>query len=94
MSEFQFGMTRTPPVAQAEPEEYDPDEEELDPPLVPVKDKADLGGVLGETNVMEVLDQLDRELIELADQDHLPQQLDLVGLSPCHVFLRRPAASC
>jgi hypothetical protein len=38
--------------------------------------------------------ELDRELIELADQDHLPQQLDLVGLSSCHVFLRRPAASC
>jgi probable Rubsico expression protein CbbX len=57
-------MPRTPPVQQAEPEEYDVDEEEADP-VVEIKDKADLGAVLSETNVVEVLDQLDRELIAL-----------------------------
>jgi probable Rubsico expression protein CbbX len=57
-------MTRTPPVGQAEPEEYDVDEEEADP-VVEAKDEADLGAVLDETNVVEVLDQLDRELIAL-----------------------------
>jgi probable Rubsico expression protein CbbX len=66
VSEFQFGMSRTPPVQQAEPEEYNVDEEEADPPLVPITDEADLGAVLGETNVLDVLDQLDRELIALA----------------------------
>ena len=54
--------------------------------------------VYGEPNADAVIPTLhralDRELIELADQDHLPQQLDLVGLSSCHVFLQRPAASC
>ena len=58
-------MPRTPPVAQAEPEEYDVDEEEADP-VVEIKDKADLGAVLDESNVVEVLDQLDQELIALA----------------------------
>jgi probable Rubsico expression protein CbbX len=57
-------MPRTPPVAQAEPEEYDVDEEEADP-VVEIKDKADLGAVLDESNVVEVLDQLDHELIAL-----------------------------
>jgi probable Rubsico expression protein CbbX len=55
-------MSRTPPVQQAEPEEYDVDEEEAE---VVVKDEADLGAVLTETNVVEVLDQLDQELIAL-----------------------------
>jgi probable Rubsico expression protein CbbX len=62
MSSFEFGMSRTPPVQQAEPEEYDVDEEEAE---VVVKDEADLGAVLNETNVVEVLDQLDQELIAL-----------------------------
>ncbi len=62
MSSFEFGMSRTPPVQQAEPEEYDVDEEEAE---VVVKDEADLGAVLTETNVVEVLDQLDQELIAL-----------------------------
>ncbi|HWB22681.1 MAG TPA: CbbX protein [Gaiellaceae bacterium] len=49
-------------TAPSEPEEYDIDEEETDPV---VKDAADLGAVLSETNVLEVLDQLDQELIAL-----------------------------
>src|SRR5436309_5891350 len=40
------------------------DEEEADAPLAVVAE-ADLGAVLDETNVVEVLDQLDRELIAL-----------------------------
>ena len=52
-------------TAAAEPEEYDVDEEDADPPLG-VSEEADLGAVLDETNVVEVLDQLDRELIALA----------------------------
>jgi len=59
---FDFGMSRTPPVQQAEPEEYDVDEAEGE---IAVKDEADLGAVLDETNVVEVLDQLDHELIAL-----------------------------
>src|SRR5437868_8179632 len=51
-------------TAPAEPEDYDVDEEEADQPLE-VADAADLGAVLDETNVLEVLDQLDRELIAL-----------------------------
>ena len=47
----------------AEPEEYDVDEEEADRPIA---DEADLGAALSETNVLEVLDQLDHELIALA----------------------------
>jgi probable Rubsico expression protein CbbX len=55
-------MRRAPQAPVAEPEEYDVDEEEADPV---VKEEADLGAVLEETNVLEVLDQLDRELIAL-----------------------------
>ncbi len=61
---FEFGMRRTPPVSVSEPEEYDLDEHEADPVVV-VKDEADLGAALTETNVMEVLDELDRDLIAL-----------------------------
>jgi probable Rubsico expression protein CbbX len=61
---FEFGMRRTPPAEIAhEPEDADVDEEEAD---LPLRDAADLGAVLDETNVVEVLDQLDRELIALA----------------------------
>jgi probable Rubsico expression protein CbbX len=59
---FEFGMSRTPPAPAAEPEEYDVDEEEADPV---VKESADLASALSSTNVIEVLDQLDRELIAL-----------------------------
>ena len=55
---FQFGMR--PAEIVAEPEEAD--EEEVDRPIA---DEADLGQVLSETNVLEVLDQLDHELIAL-----------------------------
>ncbi len=55
---FQFGMR--PAEVVAEPEEAD--EEEVDRPIA---DRADLGAVLSETNVLEVLDQLDHELIAL-----------------------------
>jgi probable Rubsico expression protein CbbX len=64
---FEFGMR--PPssphshlAAASEPEEYDVDEEEADPE---VGDSADLQAALTQTNVLEVLDQLDRELIAL-----------------------------
>jgi probable Rubsico expression protein CbbX len=61
---FEFGMRRAPTSGlPAEPEEADVDEEEADPPI---RAQADLGAVLDETNVVEVLDQLDRELIALA----------------------------
>jgi len=64
---FEFGMR--PPqglvTEAAEPDEYDPDEDgELDLASQPAV-QADLGAVLTETNVLEVLDQLDRELIAL-----------------------------
>ncbi|HWE82576.1 MAG TPA: CbbX protein [Gaiellaceae bacterium] len=59
---FEFGMSRTPPAPAAEPEEYDVDEEEADPE---VRESADLASALSSTNVIEVLDQLDRELIAL-----------------------------
>jgi probable Rubsico expression protein CbbX len=62
VSGFEFGMRTSP--AQAEPEEYDVDADEADPIVAP-KDEADLGAVLDETNVLEVLEQLDRELIAL-----------------------------
>src|SRR5437867_9357759 len=52
-------------TAPAEPEEYDVDEDEGLRPLVSASGEADLGAVLDETNVVEVLDQLDRELIAL-----------------------------
>ena len=65
---FEFGMRppRSPHshlAAAAEPEEYDVDEEEAD---AEVSDRADLQAALAQTNVLEVLDQLDRELIALA----------------------------
>jgi probable Rubsico expression protein CbbX len=64
---FDFGMRppRSPHshlAAASEPEEYDVDEEEADPE---VSDSADLQAALTQTNVLEVLDQLDRELIAL-----------------------------
>jgi probable Rubsico expression protein CbbX len=65
---FEFGMRPRGPqgfvTGAAEPEEYDIDEEEAEPE-VPA-DHADLQAALTATNVMEVLDQLDRELIALA----------------------------
>src|SRR5437868_6722805 len=65
MTSFEFGMRPQGFVtAPAEPEEYDVDEDEADPALR-VAEAADLGAVLDETNVVEVLDQLDRELIAL-----------------------------
>src|SRR6201990_1579883 len=67
---FEFGMrpgSTKPPqgfiTAAAEPEEYDVDETEADAPSP--ADHADLQAALTATNVMEVLDQLDRELIAL-----------------------------
>src|SRR5579862_3635790 len=65
---FEFGMRphERPTgfiTAPHEPEEYDVDEEEAD---LEVADSADLGAALTATNVLEVLDQLDRELIALA----------------------------
>jgi probable Rubsico expression protein CbbX len=63
---FEFGMR--PPqgfiTGAAEPEEYDIDEEEAADPFE-VHDQASLDAALTQTNVMEVLDQLDRELIAL-----------------------------
>ena len=65
---FEFGMRPHGPqgfvTAAAEPEEYDVDEEEAGPD-VQVSDRADLQAALSATNVLEVLDQLDRELIAL-----------------------------
>src|SRR5581483_5944215 len=67
---FEFGLRRSGRhgfvTAPAEPDEYDIDEEELDAPPTAAADRADLGAVLDETNVLEVLDELDRELIALA----------------------------
>jgi probable Rubsico expression protein CbbX len=63
---FEFGMRPQGFVtAPAEPEEYDVDEDEPEAPER-VAEAADLGAVLDETNVLDVLDQLDRELIALA----------------------------
>jgi probable Rubsico expression protein CbbX len=61
----EFGMRRPTGLITeaAEPDEYEP--EEPDPVVAPVADKADLGDILEETNVLEVLDALDRELIAL-----------------------------
>jgi probable Rubsico expression protein CbbX len=55
-----FGMVRNAPVAQEEPPAPAPQEDR------PIPDEADLGAALDETNVVEVLDQLDHELIALA----------------------------
>jgi probable Rubsico expression protein CbbX len=61
---FEFGMR--PPqgfiTGAAEPEEYDVDEAEAEPE---VSESADLQAALTQTNVLEVLDQLDHELIAL-----------------------------
>ena len=66
MSGTPFGMVRNPPVApEAEPPAAVPDEVEEEGPR-PIPDTADLGSALAETNVLEVLDQLERELIALA----------------------------
>ena len=63
---FEFGMRPQGSVtAPAEPEDYDVDEEVADPAPPRAAEEADLGAVLDETNVVEVLDQLDRELIAL-----------------------------
>jgi hypothetical protein len=61
-----FGMKRPQGfiTSAAEPEEYDVDEEEAEVP-VEIRDRADLQAALTATNVVEVLDQLDRELIAL-----------------------------
>ena len=61
-----FGMVRTPPAAPvAEPPAVEPDEVGLDAERPPATE-ADLGAALAETNVVEVLDELDRELVALA----------------------------
>jgi probable Rubsico expression protein CbbX len=67
VSSFDFGMKRPQGfiTSAAEPEEYDVDAEEAEVELE-VRDKADLQAALTATNVIEVLDQLDRELIALA----------------------------
>ena len=66
---FEFGMRPQGPQgfvsAPAEPDEYDVDEEESEAANEPF-DRADLDSELARTNVLEVLDQLDRELIALA----------------------------
>jgi len=61
----EFGMRRPTGLITeaAEPDEYEP--EEPDPVVAPPADEADLGDVVEETNVLEVLDSLDRELIAL-----------------------------
>ena len=59
-------MVRTPPAAPvAEPPAVEPDEVGLDAERRPATE-ADLGAALAETNVVEVLDELDRELVALA----------------------------
>jgi probable Rubsico expression protein CbbX len=59
-----FGMVRNPPAAPVvEPPAAAPQETEADRPIAV---EADLGAALAETNVLEVLDELDRELIALA----------------------------
>ena len=61
---FEFGMRPQGQLTEAaEPEEYDVDEAEADE--VAPSDSANLGAALSETNVLEVLDQLDRDLIAL-----------------------------
>ncbi len=66
MSSFDFGMKRPQGfiTSAAEPEEYDVDEAEADVPAT--AERADLQAALTQTNVLEVLDQLDQELIALA----------------------------
>ena len=64
MSGTPFGMVRNPPAAPVE----ELPAVVLDEPEVerPIPDEADLGAALEETNVVEVLEQLDRELVALA----------------------------
>jgi probable Rubsico expression protein CbbX len=65
---FEFGMKRPSGLITeaAEPDEYNVDEEEsVRPPGSEAATQADLGKILDETHVLEVLDQLDRELIAL-----------------------------
>src|SRR6476469_668541 len=63
---FEFGMRPQGYITgAAEPEEYDVDDDEADVE-VPSTDSADLQAALTATNVLEVLDQLDRELVALA----------------------------
>jgi probable Rubsico expression protein CbbX len=66
---FEFGMRpheapRGFVTSPAEPEEYDVDAEEADLDVA-VPDEANIADALSATNVLEVLDQLDRELIAL-----------------------------
>jgi len=69
---FEFGMRSPRPqgfiTAPTEPEEYDVDEDEAEPvpPGESAPGEAHLRAALSATNVLEVLDQLDRELIALA----------------------------
>jgi probable Rubsico expression protein CbbX len=67
VSSFEFGMKRPQGfiTSAAEPEEYDVDEEEAEVEDPGLRDSADLQAALTATNVVEVLDQLDRELIAL-----------------------------
>jgi probable Rubsico expression protein CbbX len=67
VSEFEFGMRRPTGLITeaAEPDEYNVDEDEQDPVASTPAAQADLEQVLDETNVLEVLAQLDRELIAL-----------------------------
>ncbi len=67
MSRVPFANAGNAPVAQEHPEPpvAAPGETAVDVPA-PVKEVADLGAALAETHVIEVLDQLDRELIALA----------------------------
>ena len=63
---FEFGMRPQGQITEAaEPEEYDVDEAEADRRSRRAT-SADLGAALSATNVLEVLDQLDRDLIALA----------------------------
>ena len=63
---FEFGMKKPTGfvTSAAEPEEYDVDDEEVEVPVTP-RETADLAAALSATNVTEVLDQLDEELIAL-----------------------------
>jgi probable Rubsico expression protein CbbX len=63
---FDFNMRPRGPQTAHEPEEADVDEEEADVVVPVVRERADIGAALDETNVLEVLDQLDHELIALA----------------------------
>jgi probable Rubsico expression protein CbbX len=66
---FEFGMRPRGPqgfvTGAAEPEEYDVDADEAEAPAE-AHDHASLAEALTATNVLEVLDELDRELIALA----------------------------